>query len=98
MNMLEIKSIQDEKMFKPIPKIAYERFKSSLCDHKWLHYLFHCSYCFCKDNINKKYDFYTPREWTELRTILPNISENRITNYSLGIRMPVQQSKNKHLL
>ena len=52
-------------LFKPIPKIPYDKFKSKLFDHTWIHYLFHCTYCIAKDNINKNYTFYNPSKWIE---------------------------------
>jgi hypothetical protein len=63
-------------MFRPIPEVPYEKFKSSLQKHTWTHYLFHCTYCFVKDNINKKYNFYTPKKWIKHHDELLKISED----------------------
>ncbi len=52
-----------ELSFKPIPFNPYIKFKKYLRKHVWIHYIFHITYCFIKDNITCKYTFYTPPEW-----------------------------------
>jgi hypothetical protein len=50
---------------RPIPQIPYDKFKGYLCEHMWLHYMFHSTYCAAKEVLNKRYIPYTPRQWKE---------------------------------
>jgi len=78
-------------MFRPIPEVPYHRFKSYLYRHAWTHYLFHLTYCWFKDNINRKYIYYTPGEWVEYhgnlrkRYVQPPLLEDRLADISPDI-------------
>ena len=42
---------------------TYKTFRDKIKNHTWFHYLFHCTFCFFKDNIFEEYITYTPKEW-----------------------------------
>lgn len=53
------------KPFRPIPQVAYDRFRGYWSRHIWVHYLCHCTICLLRDTINGSYRFFTPRQWLE---------------------------------
>jgi hypothetical protein len=68
-------------MFNPIPEIPYDKFKKSLHNHKWVHYLLHSTFCLFRDNINGRHVYYTPKKWLE--TIGPHYPSRELSQ-----RMP----------